>query len=84
MDHTYSHLYGFATTGPRFFTANGPWIRPDMAMFLFTDAGVQGKPIKVFNNRHMKRDFTYIDDITEGVDLNLKKNTKPGMDKGEK
>ena len=53
-------------------------------MFLFTDAGVQGKPIKVFNNRHMKRDFTYIDDITEGVDLNLKKNTKPGMDKGEK
>ena len=67
MAHTYSHLYGFATTGLRFFTVYGPWGRPDMAMFLFTDAIIKGKPIKVFNNGKMERDFTYINDITEGV-----------------
>jgi UDP-glucuronate 4-epimerase len=67
MAHTYSHLYGFATTGLRFFTVYGPWGRPDMAMFLFTDAIINDKPIKVFNKGNMERDFTYIDDITEGV-----------------
>ena len=67
MAHTYSHLYDFATTGLRFFTVYGPWGRPDMAMFLFTDAITKGKPIKVFNNGEMSRDFTYIDDIVEGI-----------------
>ncbi|SEC18247.1 UDP-glucuronate 4-epimerase [Maribacter dokdonensis] len=67
MAHAYSHLYGFKTTGLRFFTVYGPWGRPDMAMFLFTDAIVNNKPIKVFNNGKLERDFTYIDDITEGV-----------------
>ena len=67
MAHTYTHLYGFPTTGLRFFTVYGPWGRPDMAMFLFTDAIVKGAPIKVFNKGHMERDFTYIDDITDGV-----------------
>jgi UDP-glucuronate 4-epimerase len=67
MAHTYSHLYGFPATGLRFFTVYGPWGRPDMAMFLFTDAIVKGEPIKVFNYGKMERDFTYIDDITEGV-----------------
>ena len=67
MAHTYSHLYGIATTGLRFFTVYGPWGRPDMAMFLFTKAIIDGKPIKVFNHGKLERDFTYIDDITEGV-----------------
>lgn len=67
MAHTYSHLYGFPTTGLRFFTVYGPWGRPDMAMFLFTDAIMKGKPIKVFNHGKLERDFTYIDDIVEGV-----------------
>lgn len=67
MAHTYSHLYGLATTGLRFFTVYGPWGRPDMALFLFTDAMVKGKSIKVFNDGKMQRDFTYIDDIVEGV-----------------
>ena len=67
MAHTYSHLYGFPTTGLRFFTVYGPWGRPDMAMFLFTDAMIKGQPIKVFNKGDMERDFTYIDDIVEGV-----------------
>lgn len=67
MAHAYSHLYGFKTTGLRFFTVYGPWGRPDMAMFLFTDAIIKGKPVKVFNEGKMERDFTYIDDITEGV-----------------
>lgn len=83
MAHTYSHLYGFATTGLRFFTVYGPWGRPDMAMFLFTDAMVKGKPIKVFNNGQMERDFTYIDDITEGVARILEKDTKPRNNSGE-
>lgn len=67
MAHTYSHLYNLPTTGLRFFTVYGPWGRPDMALFLFTDAIINDKPIKVFNNGNMKRDFTYIDDIVEGI-----------------
>jgi len=67
MAHTYSHLYGLPTTGLRFFTVYGPWGRPDMALFLFTEAILNDKPIKVFNYGKMKRDFTYIDDIIEGV-----------------
>jgi UDP-glucuronate 4-epimerase len=67
MSHTYSHLYDIPTTGLRFFTVYGPWGRPDMAMFLFTKAIIDGKPIKVFNHGKMKRDFTYIDDIVEGI-----------------
>ncbi|MDX3773634.1 NAD-dependent epimerase [Chromatiaceae bacterium AAb-1] len=67
MAHTYSHLYGIPTTGLRFFTVYGPWGRPDMAMFLFTKAIAEGQPIKVFNNGNMQRDFTYIDDIVEGI-----------------
>lgn len=67
MAHTYSSLYGLPTTGLRFFTVYGPWGRPDMALFLFTKAILEGKPIDVFNYGKMKRDFTYIDDIVEGV-----------------
>jgi len=67
MAHTYSHLYRIPTTGLRFFTVYGPWGRPDMALFLFTKNILAGKPIDVFNGGHHKRDFTYIDDIVEGV-----------------
>ena len=67
MAHAYSHLYGMACTGLRFFTVYGPWGRPDMALFLFTKAILEEKPIKIFNHGRMQRDFTYIDDITEGV-----------------
>ncbi|MDD4701219.1 MAG: NAD-dependent epimerase [Desulfovibrio sp.] len=67
MAHAYSHLYGMPCTGLRFFTVYGPWGRPDMALHLFTTAIVRGEPIKVFNQGHMRRDFTYIDDIVEGV-----------------
>ncbi|HSO09771.1 MAG TPA: NAD-dependent epimerase [Desulfoprunum sp.] len=67
MAHTYSHLFGLPTTGLRFFTVYGPWGRPDMALFLFTQAILAGRPIDVFNNGEMERDFTYIDDIVEGV-----------------
>ncbi|MCU0616147.1 MAG: NAD-dependent epimerase [Gemmatimonadaceae bacterium] len=67
MAHTYSHLYGLPTTGLRFFTVYGPWGRPDMALFLFTKAILEGQPIDVFNHGQMQRDFTYIDDIVEGV-----------------
>ena len=67
MAHTYSHLYRLPCTGLRFFTVYGPWGRPDMALFLFTRAILEGKPIKVFNHGKMQRDFTYIDDIVEGV-----------------
>jgi UDP-glucuronate 4-epimerase len=67
MAHTYSHLYGLCCTGLRFFTVYGPWGRPDMALFLFTKAILENKPIKVFNHGKMQRDFTYIDDIVEGV-----------------
>ena len=67
MAHTYSHLFGLPTTGLRFFTVYGPWGRPDMALFLFTKAILANEPIKVFNHGKMIRDFTYIDDIAEGV-----------------
>jgi UDP-glucuronate 4-epimerase len=67
MAHCYSHLYGIPTTGLRFFTVYGPWGRPDMALFLFTKAIIEGKTIDVFNNGQMRRDFTYIDDIVEGI-----------------
>jgi UDP-glucuronate 4-epimerase len=67
MAHTYSHLFHLPTTGLRFFTAYGPWGRPDMALFLFTKAILEGRPIDVFNHGKMQRDFTYIDDIVEGI-----------------
>ncbi len=67
MAHTYSHLFGIPATGLRFFTVYGPWGRPDMALFLFTKAILAGKPIEVFNEGNMMRDFTYVDDIVEGI-----------------
>ena len=67
MAHAYSHLFGLPTTGLRFFTVYGPWGRPDMALFLFTKSDPRGRPIKVFNHGHHTRDFTYVDDIVEGV-----------------
>ncbi|HEY3298391.1 MAG TPA: NAD-dependent epimerase [Armatimonadota bacterium] len=67
MAHTYSHLYSLPTTGLRFFTVYGPWGRPDMALFLFTKAIIEGRSIDVFNHGKMQRDFTYIDDIVEGI-----------------
>ncbi|KZY90568.1 capsular biosynthesis protein CpsI, partial [Oleiphilus sp. HI0073] len=67
MAHTYSHLFGLPTTGLRFFTVYGPWGRPDMALFMFTKNIIEGKPIDVFNYGKHQRDFTYIDDIVEGV-----------------
>src|SRR5690606_22463693 len=70
-----SHLYGIPTTGLRFFTVYGPWGRPDMAMFLFTDAIVKGNFVKVFNEGRMERDFTYIDDIVDGVVRIIEKGT---------
>ena len=73
MAHSYSHLFDIPTTGLRFFTVYGPWGRPDMALFLFTKAMISNKPIKVFNNGQMTRDFTYIDDIVEGIARVLKK-----------
>ena len=77
MAHTYSHLYGLPTTGLRFFTVYGPWGRPDMALFLFTKAILDGDPIKVFNQGQMRRDFTYIDDIVEGITRLLAKPPEP-------
>ena len=77
MAHTYSHLYGLPTTGLRFFTVYGPWGRPDMALFLFTKAILEGRPIDVFNHGRMKRDFTYIDDIVEGVIRTLDRVAEP-------
>lgn len=67
IGHTYAHLYGLPSTGLRFFTVYGPWGRPDMAAYLFTDAIVKGEAIRVFNDGNMWRDFTYIDDIVEGI-----------------
>lgn len=67
LAYSYSHLYNIPSTGLRFFTVYGPWGRPDMAYFSFTKAIIEGKPIKVFNNGNMERDFTYIDDIVEGI-----------------
>ncbi|HJV25095.1 MAG TPA: NAD-dependent epimerase [Aromatoleum sp.] len=77
MAHTYSHLYDLPTTGLRFFTVYGPWGRPDMALFLFTKAILEGRPIDVFNHGKMKRDFTYIDDIVEGVIRTLDRVAEP-------
>jgi UDP-glucuronate 4-epimerase len=74
MAHTYGHLYGFKTTGLRFFTVYGPWGRPDMAYYLFAKAILNDKPIKVFNNGKMKRDFTYINDIVNGMTKIIEKN----------
>jgi len=80
MAHTYSHLYGLPTTGLRFFTVYGPWGRPDMALFLFTKAIIEGRAIDVFNEGRMQRDFTYIDDIIEGVDRTSEKIASPDPD----
>ncbi|BAL93742.1 NAD-dependent epimerase [Rubrivivax gelatinosus] len=77
MAHTYSHLYGLPTTGLRFFTVYGPWGRPDMALFLFTKAILEGRAIDVFNHGRMKRDFTYVDDIVEGVIRVLDRTAEP-------
>ena len=79
MAHTYSHLFGISTTGLRFFTVYGPWGRPDMALFLFTKAALEGKKIDVFNNGEMLRDFTYIDDIVEGVIRIIDNPAKPNL-----
>ena len=80
MAHTYSHLYGLPTTGLRFFTVYGPWGRPDMALFMFTRAMLAGDTINVFNSGRMVRDFTYIDDIVEGVIRVLDKVAEPNPD----
>jgi UDP-glucuronate 4-epimerase len=80
MAHAYTHLFGLQTIGLRFFTVYGPWGRPDMAMWLFTEAMLQGRPIKVFNYGRMRRDFTYIDDIVQGV---LAALTVPGLESYE-
>ena len=77
MAHTYSHLFGLPTTGLRFFTVYGPWGRPDMALFLFTKAILKGKPIDVFNHGQMQRDFTFVDDIVEGVIRVLDRTATP-------
>lgn len=77
MAHTYSHLYGLPATGLRFFTVYGPWGRPDMALFLFTKAMLEGRPIQVFNNGQMTRDFTYVDDIIESLIRLLGKPAAP-------
>jgi len=80
MAHTYSHLYGLPTTGLRFFTVYGPWGRPDMALFLFTQSILEGRPIDVFNHGRHRRDFTYIDDIVEGVARTLDRVAAPHPD----
>jgi UDP-glucuronate 4-epimerase len=80
MAHTYSHLYNLPTTGLRFFTVYGPWGRPDMAMFLFTKAILEGKPIDIFNNGQMRRDFTYVDDIVEGILRVTDRVAQPDLD----
>jgi len=84
MAHTYSHLYNIPTTGLRFFTVYGPWGRPDMAYFSFTKNIIEGKPIKVFNHGKMERDFTYIDDIVEGIEKLLTKPPKYNPDWDER
>ncbi len=77
MAHTYSHLFGIPTTGLRFFTVYGPWGRPDMALFIFTRSIIEGKPINIFNHGKMMRDFTYIDDIVEGISRLIRKAPQP-------
>jgi UDP-glucuronate 4-epimerase len=84
MAHAYSHLYGLPTTGLRFFTAYGPWGRPDMAMFIFAKAIAEGRPIQLFNHGQMRRDFTYVDDVTEAVEriiarVPVKSEAPPGF-----
>jgi UDP-glucuronate 4-epimerase len=81
MSHSYSHMYGLPTTGLRFFTVYGPWGRPDMALFLFTRAILAGQPIDVFNHGDMRRDFTYVDDIVEGI-VRLLRAAPPAPDPG--
>ena len=85
MAHTYSHLFGLPATGLRFFTVYGPWGRPDMSLALFTRAIIEGRPIDVFNHGEMERDFTYIDDIAEGVVriLDVIPRADPGVDMSE-
>ena len=83
MAHTYSHLFKIPSTGLRFFTVYGPWGRPDMAMFLFTDAIMNNKPIKVFNHGKMERDFTYIEDIVEGVVRIIEKSPEKRIQNNE-
>ena len=73
MAHTYSHLYDLPTTGLRFFTVYGPWGRPDMALFIFTKSIIEGKPIDIYNHGNMIRDFTYVDDVIEGIKLLINK-----------
>lgn len=80
MAHTYSHLFSLPTTGLRFFTVYGPWGRPDMALFLFAEAMLNNSPIQVFNRGNMIRDFTYIDDIVEGVIRTLDKEATPDIE----
>jgi UDP-glucuronate 4-epimerase len=80
MAHSYAHLYGLPCTGLRFFTVYGPWGRPDMALFLFTRAILAGEPIHVFNEGRMQRDFTYIDDIVEGVIRTADHSAEPNLD----
>lgn len=80
MAHTYSHLYKIPTTGLRFFTVYGPWGRPDMAYFIFADAILKNKPLQVFNNGQMQRDFTYIDDIVSGIVSVMDKPARPCKD----
>jgi UDP-glucuronate 4-epimerase len=80
MAHTYSHLFRLPTTGLRFFTVYGPWGRPDMALFLFTKAILEGRPIRIFNHGRMRRDFTFIDDIVEGVIRVLDAPAEPDPD----
>jgi UDP-glucuronate 4-epimerase len=77
MAHSYAHLYGLPCTGLRFFTVYGPWGRPDMALFLFTEAILEGRPIDVFNEGRMQRDFTYVDDVVEGIVRVLAKPPSP-------
>jgi UDP-glucuronate 4-epimerase len=78
MAHSYAHLYGIPATGLRFFTVYGPWGRPDMALFIFTRRILAGEPVEVFNHGNMKRDFTYIDDIVEGIRRVMNKPPAPG------
>jgi UDP-glucuronate 4-epimerase len=80
MAHAYAHLYGLACTGLRFFTVYGPWGRPDMALFIFTKAILEGRPIQLFNHGRMQRDFTYIDDIVEGVVRIMGRPPEPNPD----
>jgi UDP-glucuronate 4-epimerase len=80
MAHTYSHLFGLPTTGLRFFTVYGPWGRPDMALFLFTKAILEGRPIDVFNHGQMRRDFTFVEDIVKGVIRVLDRPAAPNAD----